>query len=154
MKDFFRSFNNNLKIGNSVAYAVILLNSSYNVQKWLICANVRVVGIVSGLQAGFIKCICFLFSERALNYMRSELPLRNKSALGLHNIILVPKKKIILPLLHVKLGLIKQFIQKLCLKNPPFLYLKNKFPKLSPAKNEEKSVCRSPNFVTFERRQF
>jgi len=49
----------------------------------------------------------------------------------------VKKEKIILPLLHIKLGLIKQFVKPLDQDKPAFLYLKKKFPKISDAKIKE-----------------
>ena len=46
----------------------------------------------------------------------------------------VHKRKIIIPPLHVKLGLIKQFVKALPKNGPAFLYLFEKFPHYRPAK--------------------
>ena len=66
--------------------------------------------------------------------------MRDIPKIGSHNVInlpLVPKHSIILPPLHIKLGLMKQFVKALNVNNPSFLYLKSKFTKLSDAKIKE-----------------
>ena len=47
------------------------------------------------------------------------------------------KEKIILPDLHIKLGIIKQFVKALDHDKPAFQYLQTKFPKISDAKIKE-----------------
>jgi hypothetical protein len=67
-------------------------------------------------------------------------PPRETYKLGSHNVIhepLVEKEKIILPNLHIKLGITKQFVKALDHNKPAFQYLKNKFPKISDAKIKE-----------------
>lgn len=78
------------------------------------------------------------------HYIRRDWPLRKKSEIGLPNVErepLVPKNKIILLLLHIKLDLIKDFATKLNLKETLFLYLKTKFPKLEKSKEEFFFFC-------------
>lgn len=63
--------------------------------------------------------------DKAQHWVRKDWPVRENIALGGHNIIhepLVEKNKIILPLVHIKMGLIKQLIQAIdkggkCFKN-------------------------------------
>lgn len=50
---------------------------------------------------------------------------------------LVEPDKIILPALHIKLGLRKKIVKKLSKDGSVFQFLKQKFPKLSDAKIKE-----------------
>ena len=50
------------------------------------------------------------------------------------NIPLINPKKVLLPPLHIKLGLTKQFVKALDKDGAAFNYLQNLFPKLSEAK--------------------
>lgn len=59
---------------------------------------------------------------------------------GSKNVIRVPlveRDKVIMPPLHIKLGLMKQFVKALDNDSDAFRYLCNKFPKLSYAKVKE-----------------
>ena len=47
---------------------------------------------------------------------------------------MVPQEKIILPPLHIKLGLFKQFVKAFNKESPVFQFLQKNFPKLSEAK--------------------
>lgn len=122
----------------------ILAKIKYDEHQWLVCADLKVVAILSGLQSGYTKYMCFLCKwdsrARAEHYTRSEWPSRDSCTQGSHNVInepLVTKEKIILPPLHIKLGLMKQFAKALKNDKPAFLYLKKKFPKISDAKIKE-----------------
>ena len=46
-------------------------------------------------------------------------------------------KKMLLPPLHIKLGLMKNFVKAIDRNGGAFLFLKNKFPRLSEAKIKE-----------------
>lgn len=63
---------------------------------------------------------------------------RSEYEIGMMNIVknaLVPREKILLPTLHIKLGLISSFIKKLNKNSDAFKYLSDVlFPHLSPAK--------------------
>ena len=116
----------------------------YNEHKWQIYADLKVVAILSGMQGGYTKYMCFLCKwdsrARAEHYTRSQWPPRDAPTIGQHNVVrepLVSKEKIILPPLHIKLGLMKQYVKALQHDEPPFEYLKTKFPKLSEAKVKE-----------------
>ncbi|GBL74389.1 hypothetical protein AVEN_235356-1 [Araneus ventricosus] len=56
------------------------------------------------------------------------------------NTTVVPPEKVLLPPLHVKLGLMKQFIKSLPEDGECFKYLCSKFPKLSEAKLKDGAV--------------
>ena len=47
---------------------------------------------------------------------------------------LTDPKKVLMPPLHIKLGLIKQFVKALDKEGPAFKFLQSLFPKLSEAK--------------------
>ena len=58
---------------------------------------------------------------------------------GIMNIInksLIPREKILLPPLHIKLGLMKQFVRALDKEGPCFKYIGKKLPQISDAKLE------------------
>ena len=85
--------------------------------------------------------MCFLFKwnsrAKAEHYIRSYWPPRDVLKPGSHNVIrepLVKKENILLPPLHIKLGLIKQLVKALKHNQPAFQFLKGKFPKLSDPK--------------------
>lgn len=112
--------------------------------QWLICSDLKVVAILNGLQSGYTKFMCFLCKwdsrEKCKHYTRSIWSPRVNSELGFHNVIhkpLVQQDKIILPPLHIKLGIMKQFVKALQHQKLAFQYLKNKFPKISDAKIKE-----------------
>lgn len=124
--------------------AFILDRIKYKDHQWLICADLKVVAILNGLQSGYTKFMCFLCTwdsrMKSEHYTRRTWPPRETSKLGSHNVIhepLVEKEKIILPNLHIKLGITKQFVKALDHNKPAFQYLKNKFPKISDAKIKE-----------------
>ena len=71
-----------------------------------------------GQQGEYTKYSCFhcLWNSRADEqyYSRKLWPLREELTPGAHNVIrqpLVQREKILLPTLHIKLGLAKQFIK-------------------------------------------
>jgi hypothetical protein len=55
----------------------------------------------------------------------------------LFGIVLIDPRKVLLPSLHIKLGLVKQFVKALPKKGECFKYLCKKFPGLSDAKLKE-----------------
>ena len=106
--------------------------------KWQICADLKVVAILNGMQTGYTKYMCFLCKwdsrARSEHYVRSLWPPRDSFTPGSHNVIhkaLVKKEKFILPPLHIKLGLMKQYVKAIKHDKPAFQYLKTKFPKIS-----------------------
>ena len=94
-----------------------------------------------GQQGGYTKYSCFLclWNSRADNqhYSRKQWPLREELTPGAHNAIrqaLVLREKILLPTLHIKLGLAKQFAKALKSDSEAFKHVQAMFPKLSQAK--------------------
>lgn len=123
----------------------ILTGIKYSEYQWSICADLKVVALLLGMQSGYTKHMCFLclWNSRARDqhYKVKKWPPRVDFVPGKANVEdmpLVDPKKIILPPLHIKLGLIKQFIKKLNVGGKPFVYLNTEvFPKLSLAKLKE-----------------
>lgn len=56
---------------------------------------------------------------------------------NIKNIPLIDPRKVLLPPLHIKLGLMKNFVKALDKNNEAFKYLKEVFPKLSDANLKE-----------------
>jgi hypothetical protein len=116
----------------------------YDENKWAICGDFKVVAILTGLQLGYTKYCCFIClwdsRDRAHHYTRKDWPLRNVNIPGTSNIShlpLVERQNVILPPLHIKLGLMKQLVKALNKDSPAFKYLENKFLTLSKAKIKE-----------------
>lgn len=141
----------------------ILLNAiNYRDYEWSICGDLKVIGILMGMQGGFTKYCCFLclWDSRATaeHYQKKDWPARNSYDPGresVQNVPLVNPDSILLPPLHIKLGLMKNFVKAMGKSNSNgFLYLCEKFPKLSHAKLKEgifvgpqiREVLKDPDF--------
>lgn len=116
----------------------------YEEHDWKICADLKVVEMLCGLQPGYTKYCCFLckWDSRARqdHYIIKDWPERIEFQVGVDNIKyspLIKKEKIILPPLHIKLGLIKNFVKALDKEGEAFHYLKTIFPQISEAKIKE-----------------
>ena len=70
---------------------------------------------------------------------RFDLPenLGKQGTMNVENPALVEPSKILLPSMHLKLGLIKNFIKAMNEEEAAFTYLREKFPRLSGAKLKE-----------------
>ena len=80
--------------------------------------------------------------------MTKNWPIRHDYIPGGHNIKyppLVQREKVILPPLHIKLGLMKNFVKALDKNGEAFNYLKALFPKISDAKLKE-GIFVGPHF--------
>lgn len=120
----------------------ILKVIKYEEYQWDICPDLKVVSMLMGLQGGYTKHMCFLclWDSRADgdHYTKKVWPPRTTFVPGKMNVEhapLVSQSKIILPPLHIKLGLFKSFAKKL--KPGGMQYLRDKFPRLSDAKLKE-----------------
>jgi hypothetical protein len=101
-----------------VTMEIILQIIKYKQYKWKICADLKVVGLLMGVKRGFPKYQCFMCKwegrERELHYTNYEWPSRTKYEVGkesIENKPLVDPDSIILPPLHVKLGLVSMVRQ-------------------------------------------
>ena len=121
----------NIKPSVSIAHSVhlkesyesieILLDAiQYNEYKWYLCGDLKIIGILMGMQGGFTKHCCFLclWDSRATaeHYVRKDWPSRIAYIPGNTNIKEVPlvdSKIVLTPPLHTKLSLIKNFVKQL-----------------------------------------
>ena len=147
--------NGNVYPSVPVAYSVTMRETYPNVKeilecihyaehKWAICADFKVIAILTGLQSGYTKFCCFIClwdsRDRAQHYTRKDWPVRHVDIPGASNVAnlpLVDRQNVILPPLHIKLGLVKQFVKALNKESAAFKYLVQKFPALSEAKVKE-----------------
>lgn len=105
--------------------------------------DLKMIGFLMGLQKGYTKHMCFLClwdsRDKSNQYTHASWPLRKENIVGQHNIShppLIPTDKILLPPLHIKLGLFKQFVKSLSSLEAK-QFISNLFPKLSEAKLSE-----------------
>lgn len=122
----------------------ILKAVKYEEHQWQLCGDLKVINMLMGMQAGYTKFMCFLceWDSRAddQHYIKKHWPARKNYVPGKANVEsqpLVDPQNILLPPLHIKLGLIKNFVKKLKPGGGPLSYLKQKFPRLSEAKIKE-----------------
>ena len=108
------------------------------------CADLKVVALLRGLQLGYTKYCCFLclWNSRARNkrYIEKTWPQRIKEEEGQYTVValpFVPQNKIILPHLLIKSGLFKQFVKSFRKDSAAFEFLNKFFPKMSDAKIKE-----------------
>ncbi|XP_076248458.1 uncharacterized protein LOC143188210 [Calliopsis andreniformis] len=124
--------------------AALIKYIQYEHHNWKICSDLKVVGMLCGMQGGYTKYCCFLclWDSRARDHhdRRQNWPERDNVTVGNDNIKYVPlvkKENIILPALHIKLGLFKNFVKALDKESQVFSYLRKLFPQLSTAKIKE-----------------
>lgn len=117
---------------------------NYDQHHWSICGDLKVIAILLGLQGGYTKYCCFICEwdsrAREMHYAKRDWPLRQSLQPGSKNVnhpALVDSNKIILPPLHIKLGLMKNFVKAMDKNKAGFKYLGSKFPALSTAKINE-----------------
>ena len=121
----------------------ILKTIGYKQHEWDICCDLKMVNFLLGQQGGYTKYPCFLcyWDSRAKDkhWNTDTWPARENLTVGEANVIeeaLVSREKIIFPPLHIKLGLIKQYVKALNKKGKCFKYLRSLFEGLSDAKVE------------------
>lgn len=120
---------------------MILKLVNYEVHQWRICCDLKVVAMLCGLQSGYVKHMCFMCDWdsrfKGNQYAKHDWSARCQSVNGDKNLIrspLVPKDKIILPPLHIKLGIVKNFIKTIAKNIDVLECLQKIFPGLSQAK--------------------
>lgn len=116
----------------------------YSSHKWKICADIKVINILVGLQSGYTRNMCYLClwntRYKGDQYESKNWPSRQEYVNGKNNVIrtpLVPPEKVLLPPLHIKLGIVKNFIKALHTNEAAFNRLKQIFPRLSSEKVKE-----------------
>lgn len=132
--------------------ARIMDDINYHQHGWKICCDLKVVTMLCGLQSGRTKYMCFLCKwvstwkkgDAADIKYKEQLPaLRDphNHEIGKFNAIadrIVPNTdKILLPLLHIKLGIVKSFIKRIYVEEKIAECLQKIFPGISDAKLKE-----------------
>ena len=92
----------------------------YSEYQWSLCGDLKVIGLLMGKQAGFTKYCCFLclWDSQAVSqhYKQKDWGSRSTFVPGEHNLKenpLVDMNKVLLPPLHIKLSLMKNFVKAL-----------------------------------------
>lgn len=123
---------------------IVLHKIKYSEHNWQICGDLKILSMILGQQSGFTKFPCFLClwdsRDRENHYVKIHWPARESMEPGSKNVIskpLVEPSKILLPPLHIKLGLMKQFVKALNKDGSCYAYLANKFSAISDAKLKE-----------------
>ena len=101
-----------------------------------VIGDLKMVAFLMSLQGGFTKFPCFLClsdsRNTSLHYNVKNWPLRSSYDAGIHNVKplapLVDAKKVLFSPLHIKLGLIKQFVKKMNPETKRSSTFKNCFP--------------------------
>lgn len=143
--------NDNVYMPVPVAYSRVLKETyesmrlifqkvKYEEHNWDVSGDLKVVALIMGLQLGRTKNSCFIctwISTAKIDHYSATWEKRSTFEIGIMNVkenSLVKPEKILLPTLHIKLGLIASFIRKIKKDDDAFKYLKILFPKLSIAK--------------------
>nr|XP_043069076.1 uncharacterized protein LOC122321970 [Drosophila bipectinata] len=123
--------------------SIVLDKIKYSDHNWLLCGDLKIIGIILGMQSGNIKYPCFLClfdsRDRSNHYKKKNWPERKSLEPGSPNVLkapLVDVSKILVPPLHLKLGLMTQFVKALDKTGKCFEYIAKKMPTLSVAKLE------------------
>ena len=119
----------------------LLSAANYQRHKWLICIDLKVVGLIPEHQGGYPKYPCFLclLDSQAddLHYVRQKWLLRQGLKPGSHNVQshpLVEPNKILLPPLHIKFGVMKNFVKAMEMEDSGFVFFPEKFSWISMEK--------------------
>lgn len=122
---------------------IILRLIKYEEHSWLICCDLKIVAIMMGLKSGYPKQQCFIClwegRRKDLHYTDFQWQNRLEFKTGSESVIhepLVPKERIIIPPLHIKLGLVRNFVKALQPDGEPINVIKAIFPSLSKSKIE------------------
>lgn len=123
---------------------LLLDKIKYDEHKWKLCGDLKVIALLLGLQLGYTKYCCFLCEwdsrDRKNHYIQKDWTERQQLIPGQKNVSnqpLVDPKDVFLPPLHIKLGLMKNFVKAMDKDGTGFEYLRMKFPKISDMKIKE-----------------
>ena len=116
----------------------ILDRIKYTEHEWEICGDLMVLSMLLEQLGGNTKYPCFLclWDSRAKqdHWIKRKWPSREVFVLGeknIKNVPLVNREKVLSPPLHIKLGLMKQFVKALDKEGEYFKYLCTKYPWLT-----------------------
>ena len=124
--------------------SLLLEKICYRDYNWNMSGDLKVITILMGMQTGYTKYCRFICEwdsrDRKHHYINKNWPIRDKMEPVSKNVLRVPlveREKVLMPPLHIKLGLMKNFVKALDKNSDAFRYLCNKFPELSYAKVKE-----------------
>ena len=93
------------------ALELVLEKIKYHEHEWQICGDLKVIGLLLGLQRGHKKCPCFLFEwdsrfrdKHWETVHWPEMEQLQPGSKNVSNVSLVAREQILLPPLHIKLG--------------------------------------------------
>jgi hypothetical protein len=123
---------------------LLLEKIHYEKYKLNTCGDLKVIALLLGLQLGYIKYCCSTCEwdsrDRKNHYIKKQWSKRDSLIPRKKNVLnnpLVNPEQVFLPPLHIKLGLMKNFIQAMDKNGTGFMYLKHKFLRLNDAKIKE-----------------
>lgn len=143
---------------------LVLERLQYQKYKWLFVADLKVLAMVMGLRSGYVKYCCPLCSwdsrykgNHYTNYGWLRREHHEIGQLSVENEPLIPKDRVLMPPLHIKLGLFKNFVKALEKDSAAFEFLANMFPAISEGKIREgifvgpniRSLMKTKNSVKF-----
>ena len=118
----------------------VLQHIKYDDHQWVICVDLKMANFLLGKQSGYTKYsyfLCYWDSRDNVNHWtKKDWPIRHGLNVEEKNITdqLVPHDKIVFPPLHIKLGLMKQFVKALGKNGACFQYICKSVPSLSNEK--------------------
>jgi hypothetical protein len=145
------------------AISLVLEKINYQEHQWVICVDLKMVNFLLDQQIGYTTYPCFLYlwESRAKHehWARKDWPSRKYMVVGGQNVInkpLVARDRIILPPLHIKLGLMKQFVKVLNKDGLCIEYIAHKLPRLDMEKLKAgifdapqiRQLINDPHFIT------
>ena len=111
---------------------LLLGKLQYSTHTWKICVNFKVLNMLLGQQSVVTKYPCFMCEwysrDRSNHWIKCEWPLKEPLTPGCKIILhpaLVDRSNVILPPLHFKLGLMKQFVKALNKRGAYFKYIQD-----------------------------
>ena len=113
---------------NHCSVKQVLYSRQYKSNNWKICVDLKIVNFLLGQQSGYTKYPCILcywdrrakqkhcYTAKQKRWCSVSWPERESLNCGDRNVIidsLVDRNNILLPPLHIKLGMMKQFVKAL-----------------------------------------
>jgi hypothetical protein len=114
---------------------------NYGEFSWNLFVDLKVVAVLLGMQLGYTKYCCFLYEwdsrDKKNHYVNKLWPKRTSLTAGEKHVVslplILPEKKF-LPPLHIKLGLMKNFVKGLDITGRGLEYVRNKLANVSDGK--------------------
>ena len=108
---------------------ILLEAIDYYKFKWQICGEIKVIALLLAQQRESKKYCCFICEwdsrDRVLHYSRKDWPdKKSLETMNMQNLPLEGESKILLPNMHLKLGLMKNFVKAMNQEETAFTYEK------------------------------